>query len=121
MIKRPVNSTYARLGTTVFEAMSRLAAEHQAVNLGQGFPDDRGPEDVLRAAAEAITSGWNQYPSMMGLPALRQAIAEHERRFYGLEVDWQSDVLVTSGLQDLLPIVRSEAEAHAALGQPASA
>src|SRR5262249_51230293 len=67
-MRRP-NAVYAALGTTVFEEMSRLAATHDAVNLGQGFPDDRGAPDVLRAAAEALVDGWNQYPSMWGLPA----------------------------------------------------
>lgn len=99
---RPLNTIYRSLGTTVFESMSRLAAEHDAVNLGQGFPDDRGPEDVLRAASEALLTGWNQYPSMLGLPSLRQAIAAHEQRFYGLAFDWQSEVLVTSGATEAL-------------------
>jgi aspartate/methionine/tyrosine aminotransferase len=99
---RPVNSIYRALGTTVFESMSRLAAEHDAVNLGQGFPDDRGPDDVRRAAAEALVDGGNQYPSMLGLPSLRQAIARHEQRFYGLAFDWQSEVLVTSGATEAL-------------------
>jgi N-succinyldiaminopimelate aminotransferase len=99
---RPLNTIYRSLGTTVFETMSRLAAEHDAVNLGQGFPDDRGPEDVLRAASEALLDGWNQYPSMLGLPSLRQAIAAHEQRFYGLAFDWQSEVLVTSGATEAL-------------------
>ena len=97
-----MNSIVSGLGTTVFEAMSRLAAQHGAVNLGQGFPDDRGPEDVLRAAADALLTGWNQYPPMMGLPALRQAIAEHERRFYGISLDPESEVLVTSGATEAL-------------------
>jgi aspartate/methionine/tyrosine aminotransferase len=99
---RPLNTTFSQLGTTVFEAMSRLAAEHDAVNLGQGFPDDRGPEDVLRAAADALTGGSNQYPSMLGLPLLRQAIAEHEQRFYGLAFDPISEVMVTSGATEAL-------------------
>ena len=86
---RPPNSIYRALGTTVFEAMSRLAAEHDAVNLGQGFPDDRGPADVLQAGADALVNGWNQYPSMLGLPSLRQATARHEQRFYNLDFDWQ--------------------------------
>jgi aspartate/methionine/tyrosine aminotransferase len=99
---KPANSTYARLGATVFDVMSRLAAEHQAVNLGQGFPDDRGPEDVLRAAADALLDGSNQYPPMLGLPMLRQALAAHEQRFYGLTFDWQSEVMVTSGATEAL-------------------
>ena len=62
--------------------------EHRAVNLGQGFPDEGFPLDVLERAAAETVHGWNQYPSMMGVPELRQAVAEHGRRFYGLDVDW---------------------------------
>jgi aspartate/methionine/tyrosine aminotransferase len=98
----PVNSVFSGLGTTVFEVMSRLAVEHDAVNLGQGFPDDPGPEDVRRAAAEAVVHGWNQYPPMMGLPELRRAVAEHDRRFYGIGADWQSEVMITSGATEAL-------------------
>ncbi len=72
-----MNPIFADLPTTVFETMSRLARETGAVNLGQGFPDDPGPEDVRRKAAEAVVDGWNQYPPMMGIPELRQAIARH--------------------------------------------
>ena len=99
---KPANTLFAKTGTTVFEVMSRLALEHDAINLGQGFPDGRGPEDVLRAAADAVMTGWNQYPPMLGLPALRQAVADHGRRFYGLEIDWQREVMVTSGATEAL-------------------
>jgi N-succinyldiaminopimelate aminotransferase len=99
---KPANSTYAGLGATVFDVMSRLAAQHKAVNLGQGFPDDRGPEDVLHVAADALLEGSNQYPPMLGLPILRQALAAHEERFYGLSFDWQSEVMVTSGATEAL-------------------
>ena len=95
----PVLSSY---GTTIFEVMSRLAVEHQAINLGQGFPDDRGPPDVLAAAARALTEGWNQYPPMMGLPELRRAVADHAGRFYGLAVDPMTEVMVTSGATEAL-------------------
>ena len=94
---KPANSVFSGYGTSVFEVMSRLAIEHGTINLGQGFPDEDGPEDIRRAAAEAVIEGPNQYPPMMGLPALRQAVAEHDRRFYGLDVDWQSEVMVASG------------------------
>ncbi len=96
------NSVLSGYGTTVFEVMSRLAMEHQAINLGQGFPDRDGPADMLKVAAEALTAGPNQYPPMLGLPALRQAVAAHNRRFHGLEVDWQSEVMVTSGATEAL-------------------
>src|ERR1700743_1650933 len=94
---KSANSLISSLGTTIFEVMSLLAREHQSVNLGQGFPDDKGPEEVRRAAAEYLMDGHNQYPPMMGIPELRQAVAEHAKRFQGLDIDWQSEVLVTAG------------------------
>ena len=97
-----MNPIFAELGTSVFEVMSRLARERQAINLGQGFPDDPGPADVRAKAAEAVVSGWNQYPPMMGLPELRQAIAAHYKRFQGLEFDPDSEVMVTSGATEAL-------------------
>ncbi len=99
---KPVNSVLSRYGTTIFTAMSALALEHGAVNLGQGFPDEEGPEALRRAAAEAVLAGPNQYPPMRGMPELRQAVADHNRRFYGLDVDWQTEVLVTSDATEAL-------------------
>ena len=99
---KPANQVMNGLGTTVFEVMSRLAIEHGSINLGQGFPDEDGPEDVRRAAADALMAGPNQYPPMAGLPELRQAIAAHAARFYGLDVDWQREVVVTSGATEAL-------------------
>lgn len=96
------NATFAALGTTVFTVMSALASEHGAVNLGQGFPDTDGPEDVRAVAARALMEHSNQYPPMRGLPALRQAVADHEARFYGLAVDPDRQVLVTSGATEAL-------------------
>src|SRR6202043_3013144 len=97
-----MNPIFADIGTSVFEVMSRLARERQAVNLGQGFPDDPGPADVRAKAAEAVVSGWNQYPPMMGLPELREAIAAHYRRFQGLDLDASSEIMVTSGATEAL-------------------
>ncbi len=97
-----MNPIFANLGTSVFEVMSRLARERQAVNLGQGFPDDPGPADVRAKAAEAVVSGWNQYPPMMGLPELRAAISAHYRRFQGLDLDASAEVMVTSGATEAL-------------------
>jgi aspartate/methionine/tyrosine aminotransferase len=99
---RTTNPTYTGLPATIFETMSRLARHYDAVNLGQGFPDDKGPVDVLQQAADQLLDGWNQYPPMMGLPALRQAVASHADRFYGLEIDWQNETLVTSGATEAL-------------------
>ncbi|AWK88890.1 aminotransferase [Azospirillum thermophilum] len=96
------NAILSSYGTTIFEVMSRLSEEHGAINLGQGFPDDRGPADVLEAASRALLEGWNQYPSMMGTPELRQALAGHAKRFYGLDVDWKTETMVTSGATEAL-------------------
>ncbi len=99
---KPVNALLSGIGTTVFTVMSALATQHQAINLGQGFPDTDGPEDVLRAAADALGDGRNQYPPMTGVPELRQAVAHANRRFYGLEVDPASEVVVTSGATEAI-------------------
>lgn len=95
-------TVFAKGGTTVFEVMSRLAREHDAVNLGQGFPDEGWPQVLLQAAADVVLEGPNQYPPMMGVPELREAVAAHDRRFYRLEVDPGREVLVTSGATEAL-------------------
>lgn len=87
---------------TIFAEMSALAAETGAINLGQGFPDEDGPADVLEAARAAISSGVNQYPPGRGTADLRAAIAEHQARFYGLVVDPDREVLVTAGATEAL-------------------
>jgi N-succinyldiaminopimelate aminotransferase len=92
----------ASFGTSVFAEFSRLAAQHQAVNLGQGFPDFDGPDEVKAAAVEAIQAGVNQYAISTGAVALRQAIAGHARRFYGQAVDPDSEVVVTSGATEAI-------------------
>ncbi len=97
-----MNRMFANLPTTVFEVMSSLARETGAINLGQGFPDDPGPEDVRRAAADAVLNGYNQYPSMMGIPELRSGIAAHYGRWQGLDLDPTSEVMVTSGATEAL-------------------
>lgn len=99
---RPANAIMASLGTTVFEVMSRLAMEHGSINRGQGFPDEDGPRDIRQVAANALVEGPNQYPPMTGLAELRQAIAAHARRFYGLDYDWQKEIVVTSGATEAL-------------------
>jgi N-succinyldiaminopimelate aminotransferase len=97
-----MNPVFADLPVSVFEVMSRLAREQDAVNLGQGFPDDPGPEDVRRKAAQAVIDGWNQYPPMMGLPELRQAVATHYRHWQNLEFDPESEIMVTSGATEAI-------------------
>jgi len=99
---KPANSIFSNTGVTVFETMSRLAMECGSINLGQGFPDDLGPETLRQKAAEAVIEGPSQYPPMMGIPELRQAVAGHNKRFYGLDIDWQSETMVTSGATEAL-------------------
>jgi len=99
---KPTNPVFTGIDTTVFETMSRLAIAHGAVNLGQGFPDVDGPHDVRQVAARALVEGPNQYPPMLGIPELRQAVADADQRFYGLEIDPQSEVMVTSGATEAL-------------------
>ncbi len=94
---KSANTALSRYGATIFETMSMLARQHNAINLGQGFPEGCEPRDIIEYAAKATLEESNQYPSMMGLPALRQAVAAHDRAFYGLELDWQTETLVVSG------------------------
>ncbi len=103
MNRPPLNRRLAGLGTTIFAEMSELAVATGSVNLGQGFPDTDGPAEIARAAADAIMSGrGNQYPPGAGIPELRQAIAAHQRRFYDLAVDPDSEVLVTAGATEAI-------------------
>jgi aspartate/methionine/tyrosine aminotransferase len=99
---RAVNTVFADLPTSIFEEMSVLARRHQAINLGQGFPDDPGPEDVRRKAADAVVSGWNQYPPMLGRPELREAVAKHYAAHQGLAIDPAGEVMVTSGATEAI-------------------
>ncbi len=97
-----VNPVFASSGISVFEIMSRLAAETGAINLGQGFPEGLEPQALIAAATDAFHSGSHQYPPMLGLPALRQAVADNARRFFNIEADWETEVLVTSGATEAL-------------------
>jgi len=91
------------MGTSIFAEMSALAVETGSVNLGQGFPDTDGPAEVARVAADAVLSGLgNQYPPGPGVPELRTAIAAHQKRFYGLDLDPQTEVLVTAGATEAI-------------------
>ncbi len=99
---KTLNTLLSNTGTTIFTVMSALAAQHGSINLGQGFPDTDGPADVLQAAADALFDGRNQYPPMAGVPELRQAVAAANKRFYGLEFDPDSEVVVTSGATEAI-------------------
>lgn len=89
-------------GTTIFAEMSALATATGSVNLGQGFPDTDGPREVLEAAKAAIDGGQNQYPPGPGVPVLRQAISEHQQRFWGLAYDPDTEILVTAGCTEAI-------------------
>jgi aspartate/methionine/tyrosine aminotransferase len=97
-----VHPLYTGMPPTIFDEMSGLARAHGALNLGQGFPDDPGPEALRRAAAEAVLHGYNQYPPSRGLPELRRAIAAHYARTQGLSFDPDTQVTVTSGATEAL-------------------
>jgi N-succinyldiaminopimelate aminotransferase len=98
-VKRPLlNRRLEGLGTTIFAEMSARALATGSVNLGQGFPDVDGPRSIAQAAADAVMTGkGNQYPPGPGVPELRNAIADHQRRFYGLDFDPATEVFVTAG------------------------
>jgi aspartate/methionine/tyrosine aminotransferase len=97
-----VNALLAGTGTTIFTVMSALAVQHGAINLGQGFPDVEGPADVVQAAADALLDGRNQYPPLTGVPELRAAVAQANRRFWDLDIDPVAGVVVTSGATEAL-------------------
>ncbi|MFF9339007.1 pyridoxal phosphate-dependent aminotransferase [Streptomyces sp. NPDC014773] len=103
MTRPPLNRRLAEFGTTIFAEMSALAARTGSINLGQGFPDTDGPEEVREAAVRALRDGrGNQYPPGPGVPELRRAIAGHQRARYGLEYDPDSEVLVTAGATEAI-------------------
>ena len=95
-------SRWQGFGTTIFTEMSALAERTGAINLGQGFPDEDGPAEVLEAAERALRDGHNQYAPLPGVPALREAIAAHQHRFYGIDVDPDREVQVTFGATEAI-------------------
>lgn len=97
-----MNRIFANLPNTIFDVMSQAARDLNAINLGQGFPEDPGPLDVREKAADAVLNGYNQYPSMMGIPELRQAVAKHYAHWHGLQLEPMSEVMVTSGATEAL-------------------
>jgi N-succinyldiaminopimelate aminotransferase len=98
----PANPVFANLPTSIFTVMSALAVKHQAINLGQGFPDLDGPQAVRAVAAKALMDGPNQYPLMRGMMELRRALSAHAAKFYHLAYEAESEVLVTSGATEAL-------------------
>ena len=102
MARPPGKPALSPFGTTIFAEMTALATQHDAVNLGQGFPDTDGPREMLEAAKAAIDGGRNQYPPGPGVPELLSAVAAHQSRFYGLELDPRSEVLVTVGATEAI-------------------
>jgi N-succinyldiaminopimelate aminotransferase len=90
------------IAATIFAEMSHLAARTGAINLGQGFPDEDGPAEVLEAARQAITDGVNQYPPGRGMPVLLDAVSAHQQRFYGLTANPETEILVTAGATEAL-------------------
>ncbi|MFD5190048.1 pyridoxal phosphate-dependent aminotransferase [Streptomyces sp. NPDC058357] len=101
---RPLlNRRLAEFGTTIFAEMSALAVRTGSINLGQGFPDTDGPEEIREAAVRALRDGHgNQYPPGPGIPELRTAIADHQQRFRGLAFDPDTEVLVTAGATEAI-------------------
>lgn len=100
--QRILNARLEEFGTTIFAEMSALALATNSINLGQGFPDTDGPEEVKAAAIAAINAGHNQYPPGRGIPALLEAISNHQSRFYGLQYDPASEILVTAGATEAI-------------------
>ncbi len=98
----PFETKLPKVGTTIFTVMSQLAAEHGAVNLGQGFPDFAVPQRLVDELAVAMRAGHNQYAPMTGVPALRQAIAAKVLRCYGAEVNADTEITVTSGATEAI-------------------
>ncbi|WUQ06040.1 pyridoxal phosphate-dependent aminotransferase [Streptomyces sp. NBC_00250] len=103
MTRPLLNRRLAEFGTTIFAEMSALAARTGSINLGQGFPDTDGPEEIREAAVRALRDGrGNQYPPGPGVPELRSAIADHQRERYGLTYDPDAEVLVTAGATEAI-------------------
>lgn len=96
-MSRSFNPVYSDRAESIFPTMSKLARKHDAINLGQGFPDEDGPREIREIAARAIMEGPNQYAPVEGTPALREAAARDNKRFYGLDIDPMTETLVTTG------------------------
>lgn len=102
MTERSFNPIFSGSGTTIFERMSVLARQTGAINLGQGFPEGEEPPELLEVASRAFSEGWQQYPPLIGLPSIRQAVARHEKDYYGIDIDPDRNVFVTCGATEAL-------------------
>jgi N-succinyldiaminopimelate aminotransferase len=98
----PLAHRISGFGTSIFSEMNRLAAEYNAINLAQGFPDFSGPSEIIETAMAALRAGQNQYSPMPGLPTLRQAVAAHAQRFYQQTIYPESDITITTGALEAL-------------------
>ncbi|KAL0036368.1 hypothetical protein WJX77_004690 [Trebouxia sp. C0004] len=99
---KPLNGLFTGLPTTIFTVMTNLAIKHKTINLGQGFPDEEGPERMKQLVGAATTNQHNQYPPMFGLPELRQAVARHSKAYSGIDVQWDTETLVTVGATEAI-------------------
>lgn len=99
---KPLNDLFTGLPTTIFTVMTNLAIKHKTINLGQGFPDEEGPEQMKQLIGAATMEHHNQYPPMLGVPELRQAVARHSRTYCGIDVQWDSETLVTVGATEAI-------------------
>lgn len=114
-----LNRRLAAFGTTIFAEMSALATRTGSINLGQGFPDTDGPAQIAEAASRAVLTGLgNQYPPGPGVPELRTAIAAHQQRFYGLDHDPDTEVLVTAGATEAIAASSSPSWSRATRSSP---
>jgi len=99
---KPLNNLFTSLPTTIFTVMTNLAIKHKTINLGQGFPDEEGPDKMKQLVGAATTDQHNQYPPMFGIPELRQAVARHSKAYSGIDVQWDTETLVTVGATEAI-------------------
>ncbi|KAA6425183.1 MAG: transaminase [Trebouxia sp. A1-2] len=99
---KPLNDLFTSLPTTIFTVMTNLAIKHKTINLGQGFPDEEGPDKMKQLVGAATIDQHNQYPPMFGIPELRQAVARHSKAYGGIDVQWDTETLVTVGATEAI-------------------
>ena len=99
---KPLNELFTDLPTTIFTVMTNLAIKHNTINLGQGFPDEEGPEEMKKLVGAATAEHHNQYPPMFGIPELRQAVARHSKAYCAIDVLWSSETLITVGATEAI-------------------